>query len=72
MHVHGEEVKKGDVVRRSSEVGQVLEVIPHAIGAQENALVQRNTVIEIAPGIRGLKAPVQEPTQSLTFVRRKT
>ena len=72
MCVDGEEVKKGDVVRRNSELGQVLEVIPHGIGAQENALVQWNTVIEIARGIRGLKAPVQEPTQSLTFVRRKT
>jgi hypothetical protein len=72
MYADGEEVKKGDVVRRSSEVGQVLDVIPHGIDAQENALVQWNTVIEIAPGIRGLKAPVQEPTQSLTFVRRKT
>ena len=72
MYVGGEEVKKGDVVRRSNEVGQVLDVIPHGIGVQENALVQWNTVVEIAPGIRGLKAPVQEPTQSLTFVRRKT
>jgi hypothetical protein len=72
MYVDGEEVKKGDVVRRGSEVGQVLEVIPNGIGGQENALVQWNTVIEIAPGIRGLKAPVQEPTQSLSFVRRKT
>ena len=72
VYVDGQEVKKGDVVRRSSELGQVLEVIPHGIGAEENALVQWNAVIEIAPGIRGLKAPVQEPTQLLTFVRRKT
>jgi hypothetical protein len=72
MYVDGEEVKKGDVVRRVGEVGQVLEVIFHGIGAQENALVKWNIVIEIAPGIRGLKAPVQEPTQSLRFVRRKT
>lgn len=72
MYADGEEVKTGDVVRRGSEVGQVLEVIPNGIGAQENALVQWNIVIEIARGIRGLKPPVQEPTQALTFVRRKT
>lgn len=72
MYADGQEVMKGDVVRRRSEVGQVLEVIANGIGAQENALVQWNTVIEVSPGIRGLKAPVQEPTQSLTFVRRKT
>jgi hypothetical protein len=72
MYADGEEVKKGDVVRRGSEVGQVLEVIPNGIGAQENALIQWNIVIEIARGIRGLKLPVQERTQTLTFVRRKT
>jgi hypothetical protein len=72
MYADGQEVKEGDVVRRESEVGQVLEVIPNGIGAEENALVQWNTVIEIAPSIRGLKPPVQEPTQSLVFVCRKT
>jgi|HubBroStandDraft_3_1064219.scaffolds.fasta_scaffold68879_1 hypothetical protein len=72
MYLDGEEVKKGDIVRRGSEVGQVVEVISNGIGAQQNALVQWNTVIEISPGIRGLKPPVQEPTQTLTFVRRKT
>jgi hypothetical protein len=71
MYADGQEVMKGDVVRRGSEVGQVLEIIPNGVGAQENALVQWNTVIEISPGIRGLKPPVQEPTQTLTFVRRK-
>jgi len=72
MYLDGEEVKKGDIVRRGSEVGQVVEVISNGIEAQQNALVQWNTVIEISPGIRGLKPPVQEPTQTLTFVRRKT
>lgn len=71
MYDTGEDVRIGDVVRRGSEEGTVLEVVPSGIGGQENAKIQWSRVIEISPGIWGYLAPVQDLTRGLTLVRRK-
>jgi hypothetical protein len=71
MYDDGQQVMVGDIVRRGGEEGEILKVEPNGLGGQENALIQWSGIHEIAPGIRGRKAPVQDLTKGLRLVRRK-
>lgn len=68
MYASGEEPQIGDLVKGSGGEGKVLKVIPNGIGG-ENVLVQWTTPKTTPGGYKQLQAPVQVPTQSLTFVR---